>query len=698
MKGRFEPAPGPPLSRDLDREAMVEAVSEDIVALVESLAGAITGVTVLTSLPSPSRSRAVFRLTLADGRVFKARRFDSPDQAEQVAKRLSAVSGRAFRRIRARAGAVVLEDWISGTRFDLARRPLADFARAGRVLASLHATPVEHPRQWDGRRLAQDWHATLIERIERLRTIGMLTRRCRDRLLDSIATFVPRECRISLVHGDFCAENIVIDRDGEVCSVDSETLDVNAAEFDLARVWYRWPMRKLERAAFGEGYSEVGRLDDFLAHFPFWATAALASAALYRIVQSAEGASRPIRMLHKISGPAWSGARARQHVAAYRQGTCRSFHFAGIVVGARSEEAGHLAWLEEFLSPQFRVGSCATPHVEVDAEADAKAFSKMRAMRRLPTDRQLDAFLMDDRMTQLPVWAEDEEQRVAWDGELRAFYIVDRLRPRVRVLCKPGENSLRLASMRAIRELGLRHSYRRGEPLVHAAALAVGDKGIAIAGQKGAGKSTLLIHLLQGASTRYISNDRLILRSQGGRYESILGVPTVISLHRRTMEFFPRLGERQGARGFRHRHTIAETAGNPLPAHLSERSTTEPSITPRQFCELVGSEPAAGATLSAILFPRRTGRNRDGSPNRGIVLHPLAPEEAARRLRAALFGPHYAIPGGSFLGDIMPCAPQRRSSIERLVQLTSGVRCFDCLLGPEAYARKPAAELLREIA
>jgi hypothetical protein len=99
-----------------------------------------------------------------------------------------------------------------------------------------------------------------------------------------------------------------------------------------------------------------------------------------------------------------------------------------------------------------------------------------------------------------------------------------------------------------------------------------------------------------------------------------------------------------------------------------------------------------------ILFARRSGRNPDGSPNPGISLHPLGSEKAARWLRAALFGPADAVPGGQLVGDAMPCGPQRRASIEQLMQLTSGVHAFECRLGPEAYARKPAAELLLEIA
>ncbi len=63
----------------------------------------------------------------------------------------------------------------------------------------------------------------------------------------------------------------------------------------------------------------------------------------------------------------------------------------------------------------------------------------------------------------------------------------------------------------------------RGWLLCHCAAVARGDRGIAIAGLPGRGKSTLALELLE-RGVNFVSNDRLMIRREGGEL-SMLGVP-----------------------------------------------------------------------------------------------------------------------------------------------------------------------------
>lgn len=62
-----------------------------------------------------------------------------------------------------------------------------------------------------------------------------------------------------------------------------------------------------------------------------------------------------------------------------------------------------------------------------------------------------------------------------------------------------------------------------GWSLCHAAGVALGAEGLAIAARSGAGKSTLALHLMS-AGLSFTSNDRLLIRRTGGRCESC-GVP-----------------------------------------------------------------------------------------------------------------------------------------------------------------------------
>lgn len=63
----------------------------------------------------------------------------------------------------------------------------------------------------------------------------------------------------------------------------------------------------------------------------------------------------------------------------------------------------------------------------------------------------------------------------------------------------------------------------RGALLAHAAAVAKGDSGLALAGFSGMGKSTLSLHLMSAGLT-FVSNDRLLFRREGGQTQ-MMGVP-----------------------------------------------------------------------------------------------------------------------------------------------------------------------------
>jgi hypothetical protein len=72
---------------------------------VQELDTGLAGITILTTLPSRSRSRAAFRLDLLDGRVVKARRFDSVAEAERVERLSRFLDRRCFPKVLALRGA-----------------------------------------------------------------------------------------------------------------------------------------------------------------------------------------------------------------------------------------------------------------------------------------------------------------------------------------------------------------------------------------------------------------------------------------------------------------------------------------------------------------------------------------------------------------------------------------------------------------
>jgi Ser/Thr protein kinase RdoA (MazF antagonist) len=112
--------------------------------------------------------------------------------------------------------------------------------------------------------------------------------------------FVPRAAEEGMCHGDLCAENIVLDRDGHVVVVDNDNLAVDAWGYDFARTWYRWPMSEAERRQYMAGYGRADHLVAVDAHFVHWVLVVLVEAAAYRVRVAVGGADRAVGALQMV--------------------------------------------------------------------------------------------------------------------------------------------------------------------------------------------------------------------------------------------------------------------------------------------------------------------------------------------------------------------------------------------------------------
>lgn len=202
-----------------------------------------------------------------------------------------------FPRLVARRGRALLLEWRPGK--PIGSDPMtADTARsAGATLAALHAhTAAEEEtlerfafpaRKWPlraGRAFDAVAETDLLTHAERVRI---------QRLLKSSPTID----RTTLVHGDFCPENFVIDDDGTLHVIDNETLSVDDRLWDLARTWIRWPMSRTVADAFWEGYG--GPPTDVAESLVWWSAAACLEASAFRLRAKAD-VTPALDMLRRI--------------------------------------------------------------------------------------------------------------------------------------------------------------------------------------------------------------------------------------------------------------------------------------------------------------------------------------------------------------------------------------------------------------
>ncbi len=362
----------------------------------------------------------------------------------------------------------------------------------------------------------------------------------------------------------------------------------------------------------------------------------------------------------------------------------RVFSYHGLTIAVSSSNAGHLIWLEEFLSPQFEVSQRSSHDCRISLVCDTQRYDEILARGPRLDGGQAVCFVLDTGLVQLPLWKSPTSDRIIFDERLKTFYLVSTSDARIDLLTPAGNLAARTALMRVVRELAMSHSHRTGRLVIHGAAFVVGNTGVIIAGPKGAGKTTLLVHALHQAGVDYVSNDRVVVSNET-EGPMARGMPTIVRLSTGTVEMFPHLLPRLRARSYHHRLTLSEIAqkhvgsATPLPR---ERL----SLSPAQFCELLQVHPAAEGELRALVFPIVTG-------NRGTVdLTRVSPPAAAVRLAESLLharAPHrvsdvFDVAAGGSCADGV--------GLEKLsLRLASHVRCFECRLGQEAYHDAAAA-------
>lgn len=349
--------------------------------------------------------------------------------------------------------------------------------------------------------------------------------------------------------------------------------------------------------------------------------------------------------------------------------------YDGLRIGVHSKSGDHLGWLEEFLAPAFTVGRWERSDWRVTVQEDEARYATIVGRGPQRGAAPVACFALDKDWVCLPRWRSAEGLRTVVDEPARVAYEVDAAGRCVTLVAPPGTVAVRTALMRVVRELAMHHARTKGGLLLHAAALAVGHRGLILAGEKHAGKTTLLVNLLRHGAARYVSNDRVLV-SVASSPPVLRGMPTIVSVRPGTVAFFPSLGETIRARGFRFRFTLQEALGSDAarPSHDGHFG-----LSPAQLCAALNVEALGTCTAAAVVFPHIA------DDEQRIRVCRLDKTEAAERLTRAVFG--VAAPRAmewlfSVAGETAVGGTEPTGSIEQLV---AAVPCFECRLGRRAY-------------
>jgi hypothetical protein len=274
------------------------ALDSSLSDLIADVGIPLVSATLLTRWWSPLRPRAAWQLRFADQHVLKGVRFNNSAAADRTEHLLRLLGDRYFPRIVARRGPAMLLQWIEGARLT-SRRCQADVLRqCGFLQGWIHVQAPTGPAVTNPP-TEPDWGARLDSAAETLAKAELLPREAGELIRQALLS-LPRAVPTGITHGDFCADNLIVQLPDRIYVIDNDTLQVGAPDYDLARTWYRWPMRRAQWAAYGEGYGQHRGLASFEAHFPYWSVLVLLESAVWHVAMGTGAVSIPLRRLQTL--------------------------------------------------------------------------------------------------------------------------------------------------------------------------------------------------------------------------------------------------------------------------------------------------------------------------------------------------------------------------------------------------------------
>jgi Ser/Thr protein kinase RdoA (MazF antagonist) len=235
------------------------APESDVLRVLADLGLTPRSFTPIGGYPKWRRGRVTYRVELASGDVVKVRRVTRPRAPRRAELVVRALADPDLPAPLALEGRVTVERWVDGVPLNASTPTMAEIEAAADLLGRLHAVTSVPGRPF--RRVASlaPLLAKTATRIDSLRERELLTDAEAQDLVTRLHEGFPERATRGVVHGDLCAENLVVTPDGRLVSIDNERVRIDFLDLDLARTWVRWPMSQDARAHFERRYAAWGR-------------------------------------------------------------------------------------------------------------------------------------------------------------------------------------------------------------------------------------------------------------------------------------------------------------------------------------------------------------------------------------------------------------------------------------------------------
>lgn len=286
-------------------DALARRFGRDLQVLEQQLGGDIESAEELTRLTSGEQQKASFKITLHDGRHFKLRRFKSEEDCASVVALSPLLKNLNFSQPIFVHGMAAIEQWITGSSLAAGNVSKQQVAWAAGLLGQMHTITglpdAPQTLQPDGKWYLNSISGHLADLVEH----AVLDSTLAQNLFTAACQAQPTHFEAGLIHGDFCAENMVVASNGDIVVIDNESLRVGELDYDIARCWSRWPMTDSQRSVFAKEYRRYRDLDEFNQHQDFWAIKALSQTICVRL-QYDKPYQPALDALKRISDPSGS--------------------------------------------------------------------------------------------------------------------------------------------------------------------------------------------------------------------------------------------------------------------------------------------------------------------------------------------------------------------------------------------------------